>query len=416
MDVVNNFLIDWGYWGMLLAAFLAGSFIPFSSEAVMLGLMAAGLDPWGLVVYGSIGNILGSMFNYGFGRLGKMEWIERYLHIKREKIEKTQQFLAGRGAWTGFFAFLPILGSAVMITLGLMRANVFISFLSCSIGKILRYIILIVGVNALFSCTRPSTSTATEELKTITVTIEPLRWFTEQLCGDRYKVLTMVPAGSSPETYEPTPRQLVDLSHTLLYIEVGQIGFERSWMPRLRENAPKMTVVDSSRGIAYIHSAGGALDPHTWMSCRNARLIARNIYEALLAKGAKSHGDSVFYRQHYDRLLSRIHTVDTTIRRRPFRQRAFVIYHPILTYYAHDNGLVQLPMEEEGREPSTRQMEGLIRRAKQIHVKTVFIQREFSPRNAMEVVEATHAEPVSINPLSYDWDEEMIKISNLLQK
>ena len=56
MDVITNFLIDWGYWGMFIAAFLAGSFFPFSSEAIMLGLMAAGLHPWPLVIYGTAGN------------------------------------------------------------------------------------------------------------------------------------------------------------------------------------------------------------------------------------------------------------------------------------------------------------------------------------------------------------------------
>ena len=64
-----SFLVEWGYWGMLVAAFLAGSFFPFSSEAVMAGLQAAGLDPIPLIIYGSIGNVLGSMFNYGVGRL-----------------------------------------------------------------------------------------------------------------------------------------------------------------------------------------------------------------------------------------------------------------------------------------------------------------------------------------------------------
>ena len=63
MDAFIQFLIDFGYWGMLMAAFLAGSFFPFSSEAVMVGLQAAGLDPWGLVVYGTIGNVVGGMFN-----------------------------------------------------------------------------------------------------------------------------------------------------------------------------------------------------------------------------------------------------------------------------------------------------------------------------------------------------------------
>lgn len=64
MDVITSILISYGYWGMLITAFIAGSFFPFSSEAVMMGLMAAGLDPWGLIVYGTIGNVLGSMFNF----------------------------------------------------------------------------------------------------------------------------------------------------------------------------------------------------------------------------------------------------------------------------------------------------------------------------------------------------------------
>lgn len=130
---------------MLIAAFLAGSFFPFSSEAVMLGLLAGGLHPTPLVVYGSIGNILGSMFNYGVGRLGNLEWIERYLHVKQESLDKARRFMAGRGAWMGFFAFLPIIGSAITIVLGLTRANLPISIFSISFGKILRYAVLVWG-------------------------------------------------------------------------------------------------------------------------------------------------------------------------------------------------------------------------------------------------------------------------------
>lgn len=147
MDTILNFLVDWGYWGMLAAAFLAGSFFPFSSEAVMLALQAAGLDPVWLVVYGTIGNILGSVFNYCVGRMGKLVWIERYLHVSRESIEKAEKFMAGRGAWMGFFAFLPLLGSAITIALGLMRSNVAISLISISIGKLLRYAVLVFGAS-----------------------------------------------------------------------------------------------------------------------------------------------------------------------------------------------------------------------------------------------------------------------------
>ena len=147
MDVLIEILKDYGYWGMLVAAFLAGSVFPFSSEAVMLGLLASGLDAWWLIVYGTVGNVLGSVFNYFVGRMGKLEWIEKYLKIKKKNMEKAERFMAGRGAWMGFFAFLPLLGSAITVILGLTRANMFISFLSITIGKFLRYLILVFGID-----------------------------------------------------------------------------------------------------------------------------------------------------------------------------------------------------------------------------------------------------------------------------
>ena len=146
MEWIIDFLTGYGYIGMLLAAFLAGSFFPFSSEAVMAALMATGLDPWQLMVYGTIGNVMGSILNYSVGRMGKLEWIERYLHVKKEDMDKAERFMAGRGAWMGFFAFLPVLGSAITILLGLMRANIVICFISITLGKIFRYLVLIYGV------------------------------------------------------------------------------------------------------------------------------------------------------------------------------------------------------------------------------------------------------------------------------
>ena len=97
------------------------------------------------MLYGTIGNVLGSVVNYTIGRMGKMEWIEKYLHVKKKDLDKAHRFLAGRGAWMGFFAFVPILGSAITIALGLMRSNIVITFIAMTIGKIFRYLILIYG-------------------------------------------------------------------------------------------------------------------------------------------------------------------------------------------------------------------------------------------------------------------------------
>ena len=127
---------------MLIASFIAGSVFPFSSEAVMLAMLAAGVDTWELVITASIGNVAGSMFNYGVGRLGRLDWIEKYLHVKKESLDRAQRFMGGHGAWMGFFAFLPILGSAISILLGLMRANIIITLISITLGKVMRYLII----------------------------------------------------------------------------------------------------------------------------------------------------------------------------------------------------------------------------------------------------------------------------------
>lgn len=148
--MLTDILITYGYWGMFFAAFIAGSVFPWSSEAIMLGLQAAGLEPMGLLVYGTVGNVLGSMFNFWVGHLGRIDWIERYLHVKRESLDKAERFMHGHGAWIGFFAFLPIIGSAITIMLGLMRANILISVLSISLGKLIRYAIIIYGGTLVF--------------------------------------------------------------------------------------------------------------------------------------------------------------------------------------------------------------------------------------------------------------------------
>ena len=143
MSGILAILESWGYWGMLVAAFVAGSVFPLSSEVVLTALMLAGLDPWQLFIAASIGNIGGSMFNYGIGTLGKMEWIERYLHVEREKMQRAQVWIQRYGVWMGLFCSLPFIGSVIAVTLGFMRANPWLSFLTITVGKVVRYAVLI---------------------------------------------------------------------------------------------------------------------------------------------------------------------------------------------------------------------------------------------------------------------------------
>lgn len=146
MDILIQALEDYGYWGMTIAAFLAGSVFPFSSEAVMASLQLAGLEPWPLFLCATVGNVAGSMFNYWIGTFGRMEWIEKYLHIPAEKVNRTKAWIDGRGAWIGSLCFLPILGSVLSVTLGYMRANPYTTLLYISLGKSVRYAILVISI------------------------------------------------------------------------------------------------------------------------------------------------------------------------------------------------------------------------------------------------------------------------------
>lgn len=142
-----DWLVEYGYIGLFLAAFLAATILPFGSEFVFVALLAAGLDGWTCVIVASIGNWLGGMTNYYLGRLGKTEWIEKYLKIKKEKIQKIERYLQGKGASMAFFSFLPAVGDIIAIALGYMRANIYIVNISMFAGKFIRFVLIMYGVN-----------------------------------------------------------------------------------------------------------------------------------------------------------------------------------------------------------------------------------------------------------------------------
>lgn len=150
VDTLIQLLIDWGYAGLFISALLAGSIVPFSSELVMIALVKVGLSPAICVLAATLGNT-GGMTCYYMGRLGKTDWIEKYFKIKKKKIDKMQRFLQGKGALMAFFAFLPFVGEAIAIALGFMRSNVTLTVFSMFVGKLIRYIVMLLALQGALS-------------------------------------------------------------------------------------------------------------------------------------------------------------------------------------------------------------------------------------------------------------------------
>ena len=151
VDTLIGLLIDWGYLGLFISALLAGSIIPFSSELVMVALVKVGLSPAICVLAATLGNTIGGMTCYYMGHLGKTDWIEKYFKVKKEKIDKMQRFLQGKGALMAFFAFLPFVGEAIAIALGFMRSNIYLTTASMFVGKLIRYIAMLLALQGIIS-------------------------------------------------------------------------------------------------------------------------------------------------------------------------------------------------------------------------------------------------------------------------
>ena len=266
-------------------------------------------------------------------------------------------------------------------------------------------------------------TTQKSDKPTITVTLEPLRYFAEAIAGDHYDVVSMVPKGSSPESYDPTPQQLVALSRSEAYLRIGYIGFEQAWIKKLESNAPNMKVFDTSQGVDLIRGEGhwhgdhfheGGVEPHIWNSTRNAIIIAENIYAALCELDA-THQEE--YKNRLDVLKETIQRTDENVRTLlENADSTFLIYHPALSYFARDYDLKQISIEEGGKEPSPAYLKHLIELCRKEKARVIFVQQEFDQRNAQLIADELGIEVVSINPLSYDWAEEMVQIGKALKR
>ena len=153
MDAFIDFLISYGNPGMFIAALLSGSIAPFiSSEAVIIALLAVGAEPWGLLLWGTIGNVLGGIIIYYLGYIGSPQGVERRFHINHDKMERATALVCEHGALAAAFGWIPLLGSAIMVVHGVMHADAPKTILWMTLGKFLRYLVIVlsaVGISML---------------------------------------------------------------------------------------------------------------------------------------------------------------------------------------------------------------------------------------------------------------------------
>ncbi len=243
------------------------------------------------------------------------------------------------------------------------------------------------------------------------VSIAPQRYLVQSIAGSRIRVEVLVQPGQDPHTFEPTPKQMTQLTRGKLYFRIG-IAFEQSLIPRIRSSNPQLKIIDAQAGIELREIEEGedhnkhGLDPHTWLSPLLAKRQAQTIRDALVEADPDRSG---VYEAGYQSLAAELDSLHEEIATAlaPYRGEEIFVYHPAYGYFTDEYGLRQVAVETGGSEPSARQLARLIERARQRKIRIVFVQPQFSRTGAEAVAEAIGGVVVPLDPLAEDYVENL---------
>lgn len=254
------------------------------------------------------------------------------------------------------------------------------------------------------------------------VTIVPQAYLVERIGGDRIEVDVMVPPGQAEETYEPTPQQMTRLAGAHVYFSIG-VQFEEALLPKIERNLPRLRIVDASAGIKkreieeHSHDHGedhghehshdhGMADPHIWLDpvlmIQQAEIVARVLSETF-------PDASETFTARLGEVKAELESLNAELAAllEPHKGKSVFVFHPSYGYFCDRYGLVQVPVESAGKEPTSREFVELVKRAKAEQVRTLFIQPQFSSGAARNLAQEIGAEVETVDHLAYDYADNL---------
>ena len=144
-ELIIDFLKDYGYVGMGIMAFLAGTVLPIASEVLLVFFLGAGLNAVWLTLSATVGNVLGGVTCFLFGYLAKKERVQAFFRISDRRMRRADRLIDKYGYWTAFFSFIPAIGEVFLVALGIMRASKTKVFITMALGKLFRYSLIVIS-------------------------------------------------------------------------------------------------------------------------------------------------------------------------------------------------------------------------------------------------------------------------------
>ncbi|MEK6642437.1 MAG: zinc ABC transporter substrate-binding protein [Planctomycetota bacterium] len=272
---------------------------------------------------------------------------------------------------------------------------------------------------------RPLTTTRPGVMK-VFVTIAPQSYFVKRVGGDRVDVGILVGPGQSHHSYEPTPRQIQELSSARVFFRIG-LPIERGLIDKIQSSIGDLRIIDTSQGVrlrdaaeacheeGHDHSHEGSKDPHIWLDPKLVMLQARNIRDGLCAVAPEHRAEFDANLKAFEADLTALDGKLTQVLA-PLKGREFFVFHPAYGYFADAYGLKQVAVEEEGKEPSMKRIDSLINRAKQAGVKLIFVQPQFPTAGAKIIADAIGGAVVPLDPMAVDYLSNMESMAREVSK
>lgn len=268
----------------------------------------------------------------------------------------------------------------------------------------------------MYGCTR---RTRQEVKPVILVSILPQKTFVEKISGDDFEVSILIPHGANPSTYSLLPTQMADISNARVWFRMGYVGFELSFADKIIQTNTSMKVVDLSEGLDLIaHGRDNTgrptgTDPHIWLSPALVKKMAAVIRDRLTEISPSKKQE---YDRNYQAFIREIEDTDSEIRKLlgSYEGRHFITFHPSLSYFARDYGLVQLSIQQGGKEPTPAHIARLVDAAKNENIRTIYIQSDFDRENARMFADEIGGEVAQVWPLNPAWSENLLSMARML--
>lgn len=259
----------------------------------------------------------------------------------------------------------------------------------------------------------------------IAVSFAPQAWMLSQIAGDDFDIVTLLPAGSDPETYQPSISTLKNIGKAEAFFTLGTSGFENQLIENLHSNFPDLKTVDCSVRIEKItgthghdssehgHAHDEEFDPHMLSSIRNSIVIAGDMTRTLI----EMHPDKAEkYGKAGEELKRKLQAMDDSISSMKLNGKSMALRHPSLSYFARDYGIEQISLEENGKETSPLQMKKRMEEIKEHGTKIFIVEKEHASPGDEETAKQLGLQTLEVSLNSSSWLDELMKIANEINR